>query len=142
MCVHAHPSCDRLDVWWVVRFQLKLVYGCGHSVQEDQPNETAGSIISFAVRCAFILIYRVERAFESSMFGVNGVPPHQILYIHSYFICSWRKWIPTAVLYPESVSFFLLTKTPSGIAPIKKKKLDLGRRPNEKKSGVEKKNPV
>ncbi|CAM9402387.1 unnamed protein product [Pylaiella littoralis] len=31
-------------------FQLKLVYGCGHSVQEDQPNETAGSIISFAVR--------------------------------------------------------------------------------------------
>lgn len=33
-----------------VRFQLKMVYGCGHSVQEDQPDETAASIINFATR--------------------------------------------------------------------------------------------
>lgn len=33
------------------RFQLKMVYGCGHSVQEDQPAETAASIINFAFRC-------------------------------------------------------------------------------------------
>lgn len=42
------------------RFQLKLVYGCGHSVQEDQPAETAASIINFAIRCVgynYILIF-------------------------------------------------------------------------------------
>ena len=32
------------------RFQLKLVYGCGHNVQEDQPRETAASILNFAAR--------------------------------------------------------------------------------------------
>ncbi|CAN0504003.1 unnamed protein product, partial [Ectocarpus sp. 8 AP-2014] len=32
------------------RYQLKLVYGSGHSIQEDQPEETAKSIINFALR--------------------------------------------------------------------------------------------
>lgn len=32
------------------KFQLKLVYGCGHSIQEDQPRETTSSIMSFAFR--------------------------------------------------------------------------------------------
>ncbi|CAN0437371.1 unnamed protein product [Ascophyllum nodosum] len=46
---------DRLDTELTAahmqgRFQLKLVYGCGHNVQEDQPRETAASILNFAAR--------------------------------------------------------------------------------------------
>lgn len=44
---HTHPT---HALFVSTRFQLKLVYGCGHSVQEDQPNETAASIINFAIR--------------------------------------------------------------------------------------------
>lgn len=54
---------DRLDTELTAahmqgRFQLKLVYGCGHSVQEDQPGETANSILSFAFRwvCFFFFV--------------------------------------------------------------------------------------
>ncbi|CAM9334565.1 unnamed protein product [Scytosiphon promiscuus] len=50
---------DRLDTELTAahmqgRFQLKLVYGCGHSVQEDQPDETAASIMNFATRNSII----------------------------------------------------------------------------------------
>ncbi|CAM9838039.1 unnamed protein product [Ectocarpus sp. 4 AP-2014] len=46
---------DRLDTELTAahmqgRYQLKLVYGSGHSIQEDQPEETAKSIINFALR--------------------------------------------------------------------------------------------
>ncbi|CAN0169760.1 unnamed protein product [Ascophyllum nodosum] len=47
---------DRLDTELTAahmqegEFQLKLVYGCGHNVQEDQPRETAASILNFAAR--------------------------------------------------------------------------------------------
>ena len=44
------PMCAATSIPPCGRFQLKLVYGCGHSVQEDQPHETASSIMNFAVR--------------------------------------------------------------------------------------------
>lgn len=48
------PTLPHTLVFVWTRFQLKLVYGCGHSVQEDQPDETAASIINFAIRCVFL----------------------------------------------------------------------------------------
>ncbi|CAM9224377.1 unnamed protein product [Discosporangium mesarthrocarpum] len=46
---------DRLDTELTIaqlkgRYQLKLVYGAGHSVQEDQPRETSHAIMQFAQR--------------------------------------------------------------------------------------------
>ncbi|CAM9948279.1 unnamed protein product, partial [Choristocarpus tenellus] len=46
---------DRLDTDLTAahlqgRYQLKLVYGAGHSVQEDQPEETAHAVLLFTQR--------------------------------------------------------------------------------------------
>jgi len=51
---------DRLDTPLTVaqmqgKFQLKLLYGCGHTVQEDNPTETADAILHFAARLGLLV---------------------------------------------------------------------------------------
>ena len=50
---------DRLDTPLTVaqmqgKFQYKLLYGCGHTVQEDNPAETADAILNFATRLGLV----------------------------------------------------------------------------------------
>ena len=51
---------DRLDTPLTVaqmqgKFQYKLLYGCGHTVQEDNPAETADALLAFVARLGLVV---------------------------------------------------------------------------------------
>ncbi|RLN92705.1 hypothetical protein BBJ28_00017793 [Nothophytophthora sp. Chile5] len=62
-------SSDRLDTALVRgqmmgKFELRLMYGSGHVIQEDCPDQVASAIMEFCGRCA--------RASSGDIFGLNG----------------------------------------------------------------------
>ncbi|RLN79776.1 hypothetical protein BBO99_00005021 [Phytophthora kernoviae] len=60
---------DRLDTALVRgqmmgKFEMRIMYGSGHAIQEDCPDQVATAIMEFSGRCA--------RTLSGSIFGVNG----------------------------------------------------------------------
>ncbi|KAG7395939.1 Protein phosphatase methylesterase 1 [Phytophthora boehmeriae] len=60
---------DRLDTALVRgqmmgKFEMRIMYGSGHAIQEDCPDQVATAIMEFSSRCA--------RTISGSIFGANG----------------------------------------------------------------------